>query len=119
MLQYRHLNQQVGHALLPQHNKGENCILNGIIILKCYLVLHLCINDKYQSSGSSEYHLIIKGWVEEINLAREVPNLEIDKGAAGDVILVDLVGAFQEQGFIWRHFVEHHLKTVFRFQSKL
>ena len=72
--------------------------------------LHLSIDDEYQSPSSSEDHLIVEGRVEEIDLTWEVPNLEVDKGAAGDVVLVDLVGALQKQGLIGRHFVEHHLK---------
>lgn len=81
---------------------------------KCFIFfsfLYLSIDDKYQSPGSSEDHLIVEGGVEEVDLTWEVPNLEVDKRAAGDVVLVDLVGALQEQGLIGRHFVEHHLKT--------
>lgn len=76
-----------------------------------FSVLHLSIDDKYQSPSSSEDHLVVEGGVEEVNLAWEVPNLEVDEWAAGDVVLVDLVGALQEQGLIGRHFVEHHLKN--------
>ncbi|KAF3839398.1 hypothetical protein F7725_018115 [Dissostichus mawsoni] len=50
------------------------------------------IDDKYQSPRSSEDHLVVEGGVEEVHLTREVPNLEVDEGAAGDVVLVDLVG---------------------------
>lgn len=80
-------------------------------IKSLFSVPHLSIDDKYQSPSSSEDHLVVEGGVEEVHLTREVPNLEVDKGAAGDVVLVDLVGALQEQGLIGRHFVEHHLKS--------
>ncbi len=59
-------------------------------------VPHLSIDDKYQSPRSSEDHLVVEGGVKEVHLTWEVPNLEVDKGAARDVVLVDLVGAFQE-----------------------
>lgn len=71
---------------------------------------HLSVDDKYESPRSSEDHLIVEGWVEEVHLAGEVPDLEVHERAAGDVVLVDLVGALQEQGFIGGHFVEDHLK---------
>lgn len=77
-------------------------------------VLYLSIDDKYQSPRSSEDHLIVKGGVKEVDLAREIPDLEVDKRAAGDVVLVDLVGALQKQGLIGRHFVKHHLKSELR-----
>lgn len=57
---------------------------------------NLSVNDKNQSTGSPEDHLTVKRGVEEVHLAREVPDLEVDKGAAGDVVLVDFVGALQE-----------------------
>lgn len=59
--------------------------------LVCFL--HLSIDDKYQSPGSSEDHCVVEGGVKEVHLTWEVPDLEVDKGAAGDVVLVDLVGA--------------------------
>lgn len=80
-------------------------------LLFLILVPHLSVDDKYQSPRPSEDHLVVEGRVEEVDLTWEVPNLEVDEGAAGDVVLVDLVGALKEQGFIGRHFVEHHLKS--------
>lgn len=56
----------------------------------------LGVNDKNQSSSSAEDHLAVERRVEEVHLAREVPDLEVDKGAAGDIVLVNLVGALQE-----------------------
>lgn len=71
--------------------------------------LYLSINDKDKSSCAPEDHLVVERGVKEVHLARKVPDLKIDKGATGDVILVDFVGAFQEQGLIRRHLVKHHL----------
>lgn len=73
--------------------------------------LHLSVDDKYQGPSSPEDHLVVKGGIEEVHLAREVPDLEVDERAAGDVVLVDLVGALQEQSLVRRHFVENHLKS--------
>lgn len=73
------------------------------------LPAHLSIDDKDQRSRSLEDHLAVKRGVEEVHLAGEVPDLEVDKGAAGDVVLVDFVGAFEEQGLVGRHLVEHNL----------
>lgn len=84
--------------------------VNLQVKLFLFWIIHLSINDKYQSPRSSEDHLVVEGGVEEIHLAWKVPDLEVDEGAAGDVVFVDLVGAFQEQGLIGRHFVENHLK---------
>lgn len=78
---------------------------------------HLCVNDEYQSPRASENHLVVKGGVEEVHLTREVPDLEVDKRATGDVVLVDLVGALQEQGLVGRHFVEYHLKQEIRHRA--
>lgn len=75
------------------------------------LTPHLSVDDKYQSARPSEDHLVVEGRVKEVNLTWEIPNLEVDEGAAGDVVLVDLVGTLKEQGFVRRHFVEHHLKS--------
>lgn len=61
---------------------------------------NLSVNDKDQSSGSLEDHLAVKRGVEEVHLARKVPDLEVDKGGAGDVVLVDFVGALEEQRLI-------------------
>lgn len=64
------------------------------------MLSYLCINDKDQGAGSLEDHLAVKCGVEEIHLARKVPDLEVDEGAAGDVVLVDFVGALKKQSFI-------------------
>lgn len=73
------------------------------------LLSHLSINDKYQSARSLEDHLTVKRGVQEVHLARKVPDLEVDKGAAGDVVLVDFVGALQEQRLVGGHLVENNL----------
>lgn len=70
---------------------------------------NLSVNDKDQSSGSLEDHLAVKRGVEEVHLARKVPDLEVDKGGAGDVVLVDFVGALEEQRLIGWHLVEYNL----------
>lgn len=93
---------------LEQH-RSTSCVYDHVKLTVS--VLHLSINDKYQGPSSSEDHLVVKSGVEEVDLAWEVPDLEVDERAAGDVILVDLVGALQEQGLIGRHFVENHLKS--------
>lgn len=61
---------------------------------------NLSVNDKDQSSSSLEDHLAVKRGVEEVHLAGKVPDLEVDKGGAGDVVLVDFVGALEEQRLI-------------------
>jgi len=70
---------------------------------------HLCIDDKYQGPSSSENHLVVKGRIKKIHLSRKVPDLEVDKGTAGDVIFVYLVGALQKEGLIGGHLMKHHL----------
>lgn len=70
---------------------------------------HLSVNDKYQSAGSLEDHLAVKRGVEEVHLAGEVPDLEVDEGAAGDVVLVDFVGALEEKRLVGRHLVKYNL----------
>lgn len=70
---------------------------------------YLSINDKYKSSCASEDHFVIESGVKKVHLTRKVPDLKIDEGATGDVILVDFVGALQEQRLIRRHLVKHHL----------
>lgn len=69
----------------------------------------LWVDDKDQRSGASEDHFVVEGGVEEVYLTREVPDLEADEGAAGDVLPADLVGALQKQGLIGGHFMENHL----------
>lgn len=86
---------------------------------KSLAAAHLSIDDENKGSCSSENHLVVKRRVKEVHLTRKVPNLEVDKGAAGNVVLVDLVGALQEQGFIGGHFVEHDLKPkTFKSQNE-
>lgn len=102
-----------GRLQLSLTTTGSTDVLFSFSVLRCFFIAvpHLSVDDKYQSPRPSEDHLVVEGWVEEVNLTREVPNLEVDEGAAGDVVLVDLVGTFKEQGLIGRHFVEHHLKS--------
>lgn len=69
----------------------------------------LWVDDKDKSSSASKDHFIVKGGVKEVNLAGEVPDLEADKGAAGDILSADLIGALQEQGLTGGHFMENHL----------
>lgn len=92
-----------------EHHRSTSCICNRVELTTS--VFHLSIDDEYQGPGSSEDHLIVKGGVKEVDLAGEVPDLEVDERAAGDVVFVDLVGTLQEQGLIGRHFVENHLKS--------
>lgn len=70
---------------------------------------HLSVDDKDQSSGSFEDHLAVKRGVKEVHLTRKVPDLEVDKGGAGDVVLVDFVGALEKERLIWGHLMENHL----------
>ena len=72
---------------------------------------HLSVNDKYQGAGSLEDHLAVKRGVEEVHLAGEVPDLEVDEGAAGDVVLVDFVGALEEKRLVGRHLVKYNLHS--------
>lgn len=71
---------------------------------------HLSIDDKYQRACAPENHLVIEGGVEKVHLPRKVPYVKVDEGTAGDVVLVDLVGAFQEKRLIGRHLMKHHLR---------
>lgn len=77
------------------------CDATCLIIMSITLSSDLCINDEDQSPCAPEDHLIVKGGVKEVHLTRKVPDLEVNKRAAGDVILVNLVGALQEQRLIW------------------
>lgn len=70
---------------------------------------HLSVDDEDQSSGSFEDHLAVKRGVKEVHLARKVPDLEVDEGGAGDVVLVDFVGALEKERLIWGHLMENHL----------
>jgi len=70
---------------------------------------YLSVDDKDQSAGPVEDHLAVEGGVEEVHLAGKVPDLEVDEGGAGDVVLVDFVGALEKQRFIGGHLVENHL----------
>lgn len=82
--------------------------------------LYLGINDKYQRAGSSEDHLIIEGGIKKVYLTRKVPDLKVDKRAAGDVILVDFICALQKQGLVGGHLMKHDLRretfTLFIFE---
>lgn len=82
------------------------------------LPAHLSIDDKDQRSSSLEDHLTVKRGVKEVHLTGEVPDLEVHKGATGDVVLVDFIGAFQEQGLIRRHLVENNLSGLKTNQKK-
>ena len=44
-----------------------------------------------------------------VHLPREIPNRELDEGAVGDVVLLDLVGGLQEESLVGGHLVEDHL----------
>lgn len=100
-------------AASPNRGCANNYLLQGIspISLNTGQSPHLSINNKYQCSSSSEDHLIVKGGVEEVHLTRKVPDLEVDKRTARDVILVNLVGALQKQSLIWGHFMKNNLKA--------
>lgn len=71
--------------------------------------LYLGVDDEYQRSRSPEDHLVVERRVKEVDLPREVPNLEVNEGAVGDVFPADLVGALQEQRLAGGHLVEDHL----------
>lgn len=68
----------------------------------------LWINDKDQCSSASEDHFVVKSGVKEVNLTRKVPDLETDKGAAGDILSADLISTLQEQSLTGRHLMENH-----------
>lgn len=70
---------------------------------------HLSVNDEDQGTRSFEDHLAVEGGVEEVHLTGKVPDLEVDEGAAGNVVLVDFVGALQEQSLVGGHLVENDL----------
>lgn len=61
---------------------------------------YLSINDEDQGAGSLEDHLAVECGIEEVHLARKVPDLEVDEGAAGDVVLVDFIGALEEESLV-------------------
>lgn len=91
--------------------KDGVCIQNRITdnVSSSLMSPYLSVNDKDQGSSSLEDHLTVKRGVKEVHLARKVPDLEVDKGRAGDVILVDFAGALQEQRLIGRHLMEYNL----------
>lgn len=70
---------------------------------------YLSVDDEDQGARSFEDHLTVEGGIEEVHLAGKVPDLEVDEGAAGNVVLVDFVGALQEQSLVGRHLVENDL----------
>lgn len=72
--------------------------------------VYLSIDDKNQRAGAPENHFVIEGGVEKVHLPWKVPYVKVDKGTAGDVVLVDLVGALQEECLIGRHLMKHHLR---------
>lgn len=67
---------------------------------------YLGVDDKDQRSCAPEDHLIVKCRVKKVNLPWEVPNLEVDEGAVGDVFPADPVGALQEQRLARGHLVK-------------
>lgn len=71
---------------------------------------YLSIDDKNQRAGAPENHLVIEGGVEKVHLPWKVPYVKVHEGTGGDVVLVDLVGALQEERFIGRHLMKHHLR---------
>ena len=46
-----------------------------------FKVFILCVDNPNQGTNFTEDGVEIEGWVHEINLAREVPDLEVHKGA--------------------------------------
>lgn len=76
-----------------QNNKGE---------------LYLSINDEHQSSMTSKNLLRIKRRLKEVNLTWKIENLELDKRGVRDIFGFYFVCGFQEESFIWRHFMENH-----------
>ena len=42
----------------------------------------------------------------------KIPDGELDETAVGNVILLNLVGGFQEQRLVRGHFVEHHFLKI-------
>ena len=73
---------------------------------------HLGIDDEDEGSGAREDHLVVKRGVKEVHLSGEVPDLEVDEGASREVVLVDLVGALQEERLVGRHLVEDDLQYI-------
>lgn len=68
--------------------------------------MYLGVDDKDQCSCSPEDHLVVERRVKKVDLPWEVPDLEVDKGAVGDILPADLVGALQEQRLTRGHFVK-------------
>lgn len=69
---------------------------------------HLWVDHENERSRATEYHLVVEGGVEEIDLSRKVPDLEADEGAVGYILSADLISALQEQSLIGGHLVEDH-----------
>ena len=77
--------------------------------LYAYGRTHLGVDDEDEGAGSREDHVVVERGVKEVHLTGEVPDLEVDEGAPGEVVLVDLVGALEEERLVGRHLVENHL----------
>lgn len=73
---------RLGHGLVQ--------LLQGVLELVLY------VNDKDYTSALAENHVRIEVWIKIINLAREIPDLELDKAVVVNVVLDDLVGRLQE-----------------------
>lgn len=71
-------------------------------------VVVLGVYNKYQGSAAAEYHVAVKGWIEEVDLAGKVPDLKLHEARVADVVLDDFVGALEEERLVRRHFVEDH-----------
>jgi len=100
-LVYKHLElDALVHFVGLQH-----CVLE---LGQRLVVVILGIDDKDQGSTASKDHVRIKGRLEEVNLAGEVPDLELHKAGVVDVVLHDLTGRLQEERLVRRHLVEDH-----------
>lgn len=72
-------------------------------------VIIASVNDEHQGATTAEDHVRVEGGIEEIDLAGEIPDLELDEAAVVDVVLDDFVRRLEEQCFVGRHLVEDDL----------
>ena len=72
-------------------------------------VVVLGVDDEHQRTGDAGEDVIAEVLIEEVHLARKVPNTERDERRGGDLVLADAVRGLEEQRFVRRHLVEDHL----------
>lgn len=76
--------------------------------IQCLHVIILCVDYKDESSAATKNHITVKSRIKKVNLSREIPYLELNETGIADVVFDDFVCTFQEERFVWRHFMENY-----------